>query len=153
MVEEKKNRPNKVRDVSFRVARASVTAILIYVLYMLVASLLTPVFELVPWLAETIEAFVVVFIVFMILGDLTRGTIFHHFFNAARSLFVIAYLLISMGDGGFSMSYENFSLTVNLTMFYTFAVVLSLLGLVRTILKAISYLNERAEVASGFQQP
>ena len=151
MVEEKKKQPNKVKDISFKVVRASVTAILMYVLYLLVASLLAPVFELVPWLAETIEAFIVVYIVLMILGDLTRGTIFQHFFNVARALFLIAYLLVSMGEGAFSMSYENFNLTINLTMFYAFAVVLSLLGLATTILKAISYLNERAEVASGFQ--
>lgn len=153
MVEEKKKQPNKVKDISFKVVRASVTAILMYVLYLLVASLLAPVFELVPWLAETIEAFIVVYIVLMILGDLTRGTIFQHFFNVARALFLIAYLLVSMGEGAFSVSYENFNLTINLTMFYAFAVVLSLLGLATTILKAISYLNERAEVASGFHQP
>lgn len=153
MVEEKKKSKNKVRDVAFRVARASVTAILMYVLYLLVASLLTPVFEFLPWLAETIEVFVTVYIVLMILGDLTRGTIFQHFFNVARSLFLIAYLVVSMGDGVISTSYENFSLTINLTMFYTFTVVLSLIGLARTILQAISFLSERAELASGFQQP
>ncbi|MCW4047103.1 MAG: hypothetical protein NWE99_06030 [Candidatus Bathyarchaeota archaeon] len=153
MVEEKKKQSNKVKDLSFKVVRASVTAILMYVLYLLVAALLAPVFELVPWLAETIEAFIVVYIVLMILGDLTRGTIFQHFFNVARALFLIAYLLVSMGEGAVSMSYENFNLTINLTMFYAFAVVLSLLGLATTVMKAISYLNERAEVASGFHQP
>jgi uncharacterized ion transporter superfamily protein YfcC len=152
MVEEKK-RQNKVKDIAFRVARASVIAILMYVLYLLVASLLTPVFDFVPWLAGTIEVFVTVYIVLMILGDLTRGTIFQQFFNVARSLFLIGYLLVSMGDGVISTSYESFSLTINLAMFYTFSVVLSLLGLARTVLQAINFMNERAELASGFQQP
>ena len=153
MVEEKKKRQNKVKDIAFRVVRASVTAILLYVLYLLVASLLTPVFDFVPWLAETIEVFVTVYIVLMILGDLTRGTIFQQFFNVARSLFLIGYLLVSMGDGVISTSFESFSLTINLSMFYTFTVVLSLIGLARTVLQAINFMNERAELASGFQQP
>ena len=51
----------------------------------------------------------------------------------------------------FSTSYENFSLTVNLTLFYTVAVLLSLLGFARTILQAINFMHERAESNSNLQ--
>jgi hypothetical protein len=152
MVEEKKKKPrNPVRDLAFRVAKAALEAALIYVAYILLAGLLAPIFDLVPGLAASIEAFVIVYIVLMILGDLTKGTIFQHFFNTARSLFVIAYLLVSMGDSVINATYENFSLSINLTMFYAFAVVLSVLGFARSILQAINFLNERAEVTSGLQ--
>jgi len=90
----------------------------------------------------------------MILGDITEGTIFQYFFSTARSLFIIAYMLLSLGDGVFSVGYENFSLTVNLTMFYTVAVVLGLLGFAKSILQAIHFLNEKAEadaISSGLQ--
>jgi uncharacterized ion transporter superfamily protein YfcC len=151
MVEKKKPR-NPIRDISFRVAKAAIAAILIYVLYLLLLSLLAPLFEFIPWLAGTIEVFVIVFIVLMILGDLTKGTIFQHFFNVARSLFVIGYLLVSMGNGKIGVSYENFSLTLDLTIFYGFAVVLGLLSLAKSILQAINYLNERAEITEGLVQ-
>jgi len=153
MVEEKKKSKKIVKDVAFRVVKATVKAMLIYLVYFLLAPMLAPLFGLLPGFMESIEAFIVVYIVLMILSDLTERTILQYFFNTARALFFMAYLLLSMGDGVISTSYESFNLTVNLTLFYTVAVTLSLLGLARTILQAISFMSERAEAASGLQPP
>jgi len=79
MVEQNRKSENKVKDISLRVAIAAVRAILMYVLFMLTTMLLSPLFEYMPGIIEMIETFVIVFTVFMILGDLTRGTIFCHF--------------------------------------------------------------------------
>jgi len=145
MAEEKKKGRNKIKDLAFRVVRASVKAILVYLLYFFIAPLLAPLLGLIPGFMETIEIFVTVYIVLMILSDLTAHTIFQYFFNSARALFVIAYLILQLGSGVISMDVENFSLTVNLTMFYTIAALLSLLGLAKSVLQAINFLNERAE--------
>jgi uncharacterized ion transporter superfamily protein YfcC len=149
MVEDKKKSKNLVKDISFRVVKASVKAILVYLIYFFVAPMVAPLLELVPGFMESIEAFVIVYIVLMLLSDLTERTIFQCFFNTARALFFVGYLLFSMGDGVINASYENFSLTVNLTLFYTVAVLLSLLGFARSILQAISFMHERAEASSG----
>jgi hypothetical protein len=151
MVEQQKKSKNLVKDVSFRVAKASVKAILVYLIYFLLVPMLAPLFELIPGFMESLEVFVIVYIVLMILGDLTAKTVFQYFFSTARALFFMAYLLLSMGDGVFNTSYENFSLTVNLTLFYTVAVLLSLLGFARTILQAINFMHEKAEADSGLQ--
>ena len=149
MVEEKKKSKNLVKDISFRVVKASVKAILVYLLYFFVSPMVAPLLGLIPGFMESIEAFVIVFIVLMLLSDLTERTIFQCFFNTARALFFVGYLLFSMGDGVINASYENFSLTVNLTVFYTVAVLLSLLGFARSILQAINFMHERAEASSG----
>ena len=151
MAEQQKNSKNTVKDVSFRVAKATVKAILVYLIYFLLVPMLTPLFELIPGFIESIEVFVMVYIVLMILGDLTAKTVFQYFFSTARALFFMAYLLLSMGGGIFNKNYENFSLTVNLTLFYTVAVLLSLLGFARTILQAINFMSERAEANSILQ--
>jgi hypothetical protein len=65
--------------------------------------------------------------------------------------FGLNFNLLSMGDGVFSISYENFSLTVNLTIFYTIMVLLSLLSLAKTVLQAINFMHEKAEASSGLQ--
>jgi hypothetical protein len=153
MAEGKKKSKNLVKDVSFRVVKAAVKAILVYLLYFLLAPMLAPLFGLIPGIIESIEAFVAVYIVLMILSDLTERTVFQYFFSTARTLFFMAYLLLSMGDGVISTSYENFSLTVNLTLFYTIAVTLSLLGFASSILQAINFMSERAEATSGLQPP
>jgi hypothetical protein len=134
MVEEKKKSKNLVKDVSFRVVKAALKAILVYLLYFFLAPMLAPLFGLLP-------------------GDLAERTIFQYFFSTARALFFMAYLLLSMGNGLISTNYENFSLTVNLTLFYTIAVSLSLLGFASSILQAINFMSERAEETSGLQPP
>jgi uncharacterized ion transporter superfamily protein YfcC len=145
MVEEKKSGQSNVKNVAFRVVKATLRVVVVYLLYFFLAPLLAPIFKLVPGFAGTIETFVVVFIVLMVLGDLAERTIFQCFFSTARSLFVIAYLILSLGDGIINVGFENFSLSVNLTMFCTIAVLLSLLGLARSVLQAINFMNERAE--------
>jgi len=153
MIEEKKKRKNIVKDVSFRVVKATLKAILVYLIYFLLAPMLAPLFGLIPSFMESIEAFVVIYIVLMILSDITERTIFQYFFSTARALFVVAYLLLSMEGRIISTSYENFSLTVNLTLFYTIAMTLSLLGFASSILQAINFMSERAEATSGLQPP
>jgi hypothetical protein len=151
MAEQQKKSENVVKDISFRVVKATVKAILIYLIYFLVAPLVAPLLGLIPGFMESLEVFVAVYIVLMILGDLTSNTVFQYFFGSARALFFMAYLLFSMGDGVFSTSYQNFSLTVNLTIFYTIMVLLSLLGFATTVLQAINFMHEKAEASSGLQ--
>jgi hypothetical protein len=151
MAERQKKRKNLVKDVSFRIVKATVKAILIYLVYFLLAPMLAPLFGLIPGFMESIEVFVAVYIALMILSDLTAKTVFQYFFQTARDLFFMGYLLLSMGNGVFNTSYENFSLTVNLTLFYTVAVLLSVLGLARTILQAINFMHERTEASSNLQ--
>ena len=151
MAEQQKKSKNLVKDISFRVVKATLKAILIYLLYFLIAPMLAPLFGLIPGFMESIEVFVAVYIVLMILSDLTEKTVFQYFFNTARALFFMAYLLLSMGNGVFSTTYENFSLTVNLTLFYTVVVLLSLLGFASTILQAINFMHEKAEASSNLQ--
>jgi hypothetical protein len=147
MVEKKDKSKNTVKDISFRVAKATVKAILIYLVYFLVAPLLAPFLGLIPGIMESIELFVMITIVLMILSDLTEHTILQYFFNTARALFTIAYILFSMGDGVFNMSYQNFSITINLVTFYAIAMGISLLGFASTILQAINFMSERAEAS------
>ena len=131
--------------------KASLKAILIYVIYVLVTPMLAPLAELVPDLMSSIESFALIFVALMFLSDLTQDTIFQYFFNTARQIYIIGYLLLSMGNGVMSLSYDNLSLTVNLTIFYGIAVLLSLLGLARSILQAIDYMGKKAENEISFQ--
>ena len=151
MVEQNKNSKTTIKEIAYRVLKASLKAILIYVIYVLVTPMLAPLAELVPDLMSSIESFALIFVALMFLSDLTQDTIFQYFFNTARQIYIIGYLLLSMGNGVMSLSYDNLSLTVNLTIFYGIAVLLSLLGLARSILQAIDYMGKKAENEISFQ--
>ena len=58
---------------------------------------------------------------------------------------MLGYLVFSVGDGMFKVAYENFSLTVNLTLFYAFAALLSMLGVATSVMQAVHFMSERAE--------
>lgn len=136
----------KLRGIAFRALKATIKGILFYIIYFVLSQLLAPVSTLVPGLQQMIEIFFIVYIVLMIVGNLTSGTIYQHFFNAAKALFVIGYMLFSLGGGVFGTSFENVSLMVDLRMFLVIAVLLSLLGLAKTVLQAINYMSEKAEI-------
>ncbi|HII85562.1 TPA: hypothetical protein HA273_03090 [Candidatus Bathyarchaeota archaeon] len=145
MVEKDKKKPNRIKDISSRITIATVKATLIYLVYFAVSPFIMPLIAVVPGLAGSIEIFVAIYITLMILGDLTAGTIYNCFLNVGRALFVIAYLVLSIGDGIFTTSFEGFALTVDLTLVYTIAAMLSLLGLSKAVLQAINFMSERAE--------
>jgi hypothetical protein len=151
MREKHNNNKSPVKDVSFKILKATVKALIVYLIYFLVASILAPLSGFAPGLMESIEVFIAVYIMLMIMSDITANTVFQHFFNTAKVLFFMAYLLLSMGDAIFSAGFENSTITVNLTLFYSLAVLFSLLGFARSILQAINFMSERAETNRSLQ--
>lgn len=145
MAEVKKKTPNKAKDLAFKVVKATITATLVYALYFVLSPYLLAVSSSFPGFGETVELFVAITIVLMILGDLTAGTIYQHFLNVGRALFMIAYLVFALGDGVLNVAYETFTLTLDLTAFYAIAASLGLLGLAGSIMQAINFMSERAE--------
>ena len=106
---------------------------------------LAPISDMVPGFQQMIETFVMVYISLMIVGELASGTIFQYFFNVAKALFVIGYLIFSLKGGIFGLTFQNVSLMVDLRLFLAIAMLLSLLGLAKSVLQAINYMNEKAE--------
>jgi uncharacterized ion transporter superfamily protein YfcC len=145
MVENKKKNPNKVKDWAFKVAIATIKATLVYMLYFVLSPYLAALSTVAPGFAETIELFVAITIVLMILSDLTANTIYQCFINVGRAIFMIGYLVFALGDGVLNIGLESFSLTVDLTVFYAIAGMLGLLGLARSVMQAINFMSQRAE--------
>jgi hypothetical protein len=131
--------------LSSRIVVTTLKAVLIYLIYYVVSPFVLPFLAFIPGLAETIEIFIMVYIVLMILGDITAGTIYNCFFNVGNAFFVIFYLLSLARDSVFMVSHQNFNLTADLTMLYTIAALLGLLGLAKAVMQAIIFMSERAE--------
>jgi hypothetical protein len=135
-----------LRKIGFKIAKATIKAIIVYVVYLFGSSLLAPLYQFVPGLQFAIGTFVTVYVVLMILGDVTSGTIYQHFFNVAQALFVIGYLMASVKNGVFGATYENVNLMVDLRLFMVVAMLLGLLGLAKSVLQAIDYMSQKAEI-------
>jgi len=135
----------KVRNFTFKALKATVKGILFYGIYFVLWMFLASISEIVPGFQQMVETFVMVYILLIIIGELTSGTIFQYFFNVAKALFVIGYLIFSLKGGIFGLTFQNVSLMVDLRLFLAIAMLLSLLGLAKSVLQAINYMNEKAE--------
>ena len=148
MADKDSNEKSKTRRMVFKAVKATVKAVLFFAVYLVVWQFIAPVSQFVPGLQQMVEAFVTVYICLMIIGDLTAGTIYQHFFNAAKSLFLIAYLMLSLGGGVFSLDLENVSLMIDLRFVLMISMLLGLLGFTKSVLQAITFMSEKAEPKS-----
>ena len=138
----------RVRNFTFKALKATVKGILFYGIYFVLWMFVAPISEMVLGFQQMIETFVMVYILLIIIGELTSGTIFQYFFNVAKALFVIGYLIFSLKGGIFGLTFQNVSLMVDLRLFLVIAMLLGLLGLAKSLLQAINYMNEKAEYTS-----
>jgi len=147
MADSKNNPKKRIRNLTFKALKAAVKGVLFYGIYFFLWILLAPLSEIVPGFQQMVETFVIVYIILIIIGELTSGTVFQHFFNAAKALFVIGYLVLSLKGGIFGLTFKNVSLMVDLRLFLIIVILLSLLGLTKSVLQAINYINEKTEYA------
>ena len=129
-----------------KIVKAAVKATVVCVVYFILVQFLEPILTIIPGLQQMIQTFVMVYVVLMIIGDLASGTFFQHVFNAAKSLFVMVYLVFFLNEGIFEYTFENVNLIVDLRLFLVVAMLLGLLGLAKSVLQAINYVSERAEL-------
>jgi hypothetical protein len=100
----------------------------------------------IPGLQGMITTFVIVYVAFMIISDLTSGSILQHFFNGAKSVFVIAYFIFSLNSGILDYTFGNINLMVDARLFVMLIMLFGLLGLAKSIIQAISFMNEKLEL-------
>jgi hypothetical protein len=145
MAEGEDDLKGKLRQITLRIVKAAIKGVIFYIVYFVLSIFLAPISELVPGFKEAIEIIAMVYISLMIVGELTSGTIFQHFFNVAKELFVIGCLILSLESGVVSVTYQQIKLTVDLRLFLIIAIFLGLLGLSKSLLQTIDFLNEKAQ--------
>ncbi len=139
---------HKIRKYILRALKITLKVIIVSVIYVFLMRFLAPASILIPGLQEIITTFTVVYVVLMVVSDVTAGTILQHFFNGAKALFVIAYLIASLNSGILNITSGNVNLIIDVRAFLIVIMLLGLLGLARSIMQAISFASERLELTS-----
>jgi hypothetical protein len=135
----------KIRSITFKALKATIKGVLFYALYFVLWMFIAPMASMVPSLKEVVETFVAVYIVLMIMGEFASGTIFQYFFAAAKELFIIGFLIVSLNGGLVGGSFQNINFVLDIRFLLMFAVLLGSLGFAKTVLQAINYVSEKAE--------
>jgi hypothetical protein len=143
--ETKKGSDSVLRKMVFRASKATIKGSIFYGVYFVLSQFMAPVFTLVPSFQPMIEAFVITYVVLLVAGELTKGTVYQHFLSMSKALFVVGYLMFSMGSGVVNLSMGSVNITVDLRLILTIAVLLGLLGVAKAVLEAVNYMSEKAE--------
>ena len=136
----------KIRKGVYTVAKTAIKTAVVCIIYVIVSQLLAPFSMFIPGLHQMIQTFVIVYVVLMIVSNLTSGTVFQHVFGAARCGFVMAYLIISLNSGIFDYTFGNLSLMVDLRLFLIIVMLLEILGLAKSAIQAIDFVSQKAEL-------
>ena len=133
------------RNLAWRILKAGIKAVLIYIVYFIFMLLVQPFFELIGQYSLLIDMFFTVLIVFIFLTELFSGTIIKYMIEFSKSLFIIFYFVASLNSGIIDVSMENVSITVNLRFFLLMLVLISVIGMAKTVLSAVNFLHENSE--------
>jgi hypothetical protein len=146
MLEEtKKEAQGGFRKILFRASKATIKGSIFYGVYFVLSQYMAPIFTVVPSFQQTIESFVIAYTVLLIAGELTGGTVYQHFLNVAKALFVVGYLMLSMKSGVIELTLSSIRIAVDFRLILTAAVLLGLLGVAKAVLQAVDYMSEKAE--------
>ncbi|MBS7616310.1 hypothetical protein KEJ45_03835 [Candidatus Bathyarchaeota archaeon] len=137
------------KKIALRALKAFLKGFLLYIAYFVFWMFIAPIAEFVPSFQQVVENFFIIYVSLVIIGELVSDTVLQHFFNAAKALFVIGYLIISLNGGILNFAYSNVVLTVDLRFFLMAAVLIGLIGLAKCVIQAIEYMNNKAEI--GFK--
>jgi hypothetical protein len=134
-----------MNKILVKALKATVKGILFYIMYFVLWGFISPLTEFIPSLQQIVETFVIIYVILMILGELTSGTIYQYFLNVAKALFVTLYLILELRGGVFNLTFNGLNFFVDLRAILAVVVLLSLLGVAKSMLQAVNYLGEKAE--------
>jgi len=145
--------PKSKSPILRKTLKATFKGIILYAVYLVLSQFLAPVSQFVPGFQQIVETFVMVYIILMIIAELTSGSILQYFFDAAKILFTIAYLVISFGTGLFEVNFPGLHCIIDIHTFLVIAMLLSLVGLAKSVLQTVDYMNRKAEIALAPDTP
>jgi len=134
-----------VKNISLRIFKAGIKAFIIYIVYLVFSWLTEPIRGFMGQYGQIIDVFFITVLIFTFISELSSGTIYHFVFSFSRELFVILYFITVLNGGTFKMNLENIKLAVNLQFFILMLIFISMLGIAKTLLSAMNFLNEKSE--------
>lgn len=107
--------------------------------------MLTPLNQIFPRAEAVVETYIGVYVVFICLGELTKGTLFQHALGMGRAFFLIGYTLYALNSGMVTQTIQSITFSVNLQVFITIIIFLGTLDFAESLLQIINHMANKAE--------
>jgi len=140
------NIEQKKASIMTKALKATIKGVILTAAYFVLSSFIAPFSDIVPGLQQMVETFAAAYIVLVIISEIASGSIYQHFFNAAKAFVIIACLMASLGAGRLSLTFQGMKVAVDVHVILIIAMLLGLTDLARSVLRTVDFINERAEL-------
>ncbi|MDH5449306.1 MAG: hypothetical protein OEX77_00195 [Candidatus Bathyarchaeota archaeon] len=142
---EEGNGKNLVKKLLPRILKAAFKSIIAFVLIYLIPSLLLQDDFLPAEYKLSMNIFAVIIILFIVIVELTSGTIFQYIFSFLRVIVLIVFFICTLGRGSITVTIEMLYIAVDLSIILAMLIFVELLGLAKTVLGAVHFLSQKNE--------
>jgi len=123
---------------------------LLYALPTFLASRLSEVApDLIAGYSQLFFVFAAIVIFFVVAAELTAGTIFQHGFNIGKAIFVLMFFVVTLNRAVVDMTVNlegtSVDIWADLRIFFFMFIVIDLLALARSTLRAVDFMSQKAE--------
>jgi len=107
--------------------------------------MLTPLSRFFPRVNALIETYVEIFVVFTILSDLTKDTIYQPILGMGKAFIFIGYTLYALNTGIVTQTIQSITFSVNLQVFLLMIILIGTLDFAKSLLQIINHIANKAE--------
>jgi hypothetical protein len=128
-----------------RVLKGVAKATIVIIITLVILQFLTPLQQIIPNVKTLVETYVLISVVFIIAGELTKGTIYQYGLSMGKAFFFIGYSIYALNNGIISQSMMGVTFSVNLQIFLIMIILIGMIDFAKSLLQMINYLAEKAE--------
>jgi hypothetical protein len=128
-----------------RILKAIAKALIVIIVFLIFSQMLSPLNHVFPQATLLLQTYVTVYVVFIILGELTKGTIYQHVLGMGKAFFFMGYTVYALNSGIITQTIESVTFTVNLEVFLMMIILIGTLDFAKSLLQIINYMATKAE--------
>ncbi len=132
-----------------RIIKAALLVIITYLPFYFLSAFIEPFQSFFPWYAPTTNLFAAVFMILLVVGVFTSGTIYQYVFGVARALVTMIFFIYVLNGGIVALAVPvegaRVNFMVDLTVILAMIVLVCLLGIGKNVVQAIDFVSAKVE--------
>ena len=132
-----------------RIFKAALLGVITYLPFYFLSAFMEPLQSFFPWYVPLTNIFTAVFILLLVVGVLTSGTIYQYVLGVARALVTMIFFIYALNGGILALAVPIQGTTVNvmvdLRVILAMLISICLLGIGKNVIQAIDFVSAKVE--------
>jgi len=147
---EKVQTKSFARKFAPRIIKAALLVVITYLPLYFLSTFIEPFQSFFPWYGSLTNIFAAVFIVFLVVGVFTSGTIYQYVFGVARGLVSMIFFIYVLNGGIVALAVPiegmGINIMIDLRVILAMLVLVCLLGIGKNVVQAIDFVSAKVEM-------